>query len=566
MTHANTTATVNQDTGEKKDLARTIGLSGVLVISLSAMLPGIFVTPTFAAEIMGPGIWLAFLLSASVVLPAAMAKSELASGMPSSGGTYVYLERTYGPLVGTVSGLGLWASFLLKAAFALIGFSAYLLAVTTYFNVEIDVITVSLSALVLITVVNIMGVSKVKAIQAPILYMTITLLIIMVIATLFSPDFDPSIPISGAFDTNVWTLAETAGFVFVAYAGVTKVAAIGGEVMEPEKNLPRGILLSLAIATVLYTTLAFVMMAVMPEGWFMKDGKPIEDPIYAFATYVLGTKLGVVAAVLSVLTMISMALAGVLASSRFLFAMSRDKLLPQPLEDVNTRYETPHIPILLTGLAMGLAIMFVPLKDVVKLASGFKIMIFMMINSSVIVLRQTSEAHDWNPAYKAKMYPYLYIWGIAAGAFMIALLGEKAFIGGAVAFVAGVITYVVYGRKHYHVHSATPFSTLLMSFSQSSGSERENIHATFRAADHGQKNHLTLREFQSALTALGYSCTSDESRAIFHEADANEDGVIDIDEFLAMTEEMADDQADQPSPAHGNVQPASVEILAADTD
>ena len=539
MANTNTASNASENPGEKKELARTIGLSGVLVISLSAMLPGIFVTPTFAAEIMGPGIWLAFLLSASVVLPAAMAKSELASGMPSSGGTYVYLERTYGPLVGTVSGLGLWASFLLKAAFALIGFSAYLLAVTTYFDVEFDMITLSLSALVLITVVNIMGVSKVKVVQAPILYATLTSLVVMVVATLFSPDFDPSVPLDGAFDTSVWKLAETAGFVFVAYAGVTKVAAIGGEVMEPEKNLPRCILLSLVIATVLYTLLAFMMMAVMPDGWYLKDGKPIEDPIFAFATHIMGTRLGVMAAILSVLTMISMALAGVLASSRFLFAMSRDKLLPQPLEDVNTRFETPHIPILLTGIAMGLAILYVPLKDVVKLASGFKIMIFMMVNSCVIVLRQTSEAHDWNPAYKGKMYPYLYIWGIVAGAFMIVLLGEKAFIGGGVAFVAGVFTYMIYGRKHYQVHSATPFNTLRKSFSQSTGSERERMHATFKAADHGHKNHLTLKEFQNALAALGYTCTTDESRAIFHEADENEDGVIDIDEFLAMTVDVA---------------------------
>lgn len=118
----------------KKTLKRTTGLIGVVIISLSAMLPGIFVTPTFAAEIMGPGIWLAYLLAASVVLPGALSKSELSSGMPSSGGSYVYLERTYGPLIGTISGLGLWASFLLKSAFALIGFSAYLIAVTTYFN------------------------------------------------------------------------------------------------------------------------------------------------------------------------------------------------------------------------------------------------------------------------------------------------------------------------------------------------------------------------------------------------------------------------------------------------
>ena len=308
----------------KGSLARTIGLAGVVIISLSAMLPGIFVTPTFAAQIMGPGIWLAFVLAASVVLPGALSKSELSSGMPTSGGSYVFLERTYGPMIGTVSGMGLWASFLLKSAFALIGFSAYFVAVTTYFDLEIDIMILSISALVLITVVNILGVSKVKAIQTPIVIMTVALLMFICVASLFSPNFDASRPIDGAFSTDIWTLAETAAFVFVAYAGVTKVAAIGGEVKQPEKNLPAGIMLSLLIATVIYTLIAFLMMASIPGEWWIVDGKVVEDPIYVFAEHVVNTEFGVFAAILSVLTMISMALAGILASSRFLFAMARE--------------------------------------------------------------------------------------------------------------------------------------------------------------------------------------------------------------------------------------------------
>ena len=109
----------------KTQLERSLNLIGVIIISLAAMIgSGLFVLPSFAAEIMGPGIWLAFLLAALVVLPGAISKSELASSMSESGGSYVYLERTFGPVLGTISGLGLWASFLLKSAFALIGFRA----------------------------------------------------------------------------------------------------------------------------------------------------------------------------------------------------------------------------------------------------------------------------------------------------------------------------------------------------------------------------------------------------------------------------------------------------------
>jgi amino acid transporter len=527
----------------KSKFTRTIGLVGVIIISLSAMLPGIFVTPTFAAEIMGPGIWLAYLVAASVVLPGALSKSELSSGMPSSGGSYVYLERTYGPLIGTVSGLGLWASFLLKSAFSLIGFSAYFIVVTTYFDIEMELMTLSMSALVLIVVVNLLGVSKVKAVQAPIVFMTVALLTVICIASFFSDGFDASIPIDGALKTNGWKLAEAAAFVFVAYAGVTKVAAIGGEVKNPEKNLPAGILLSLLIATVIYSAIAFLMMAAITPGeqwWIGGDGKVVENPIWVFAETVAGTKFGVVAAALSVLTMISMALAGILASSRFLFAMARDNLLPQALEEVNVKFETPHWPILLTGAAMALAIFFVPLKDVVKLASGFKIMIFMMINSCVIILRKTSKEHDWNPSYKSPMYPYIQLWGIIAGAVLIAFIGNKAFIGAAAAVAAGAATYYLYGRKHA-VLQTTPIASFRRQFQSPSPTEKERRVTAFHAADMGGKNHLTVREFQNALQALGFRYSSDESRVIFHAADTDGNGVIDIDEFFDSVEITSDE-------------------------
>ncbi len=521
----------------KITLKRTIGLMGVVIISLSAMLPGIFVTPTFAAEIMGAGIWLAFLLAASVVLPGALSKSELSSAMPSSGGSYVFLERTYGPMVGTISGLGLWASFLLKSAFALIGFSAYFVAVTTFFDFEISMYTLSLSALVLITIINLLGVSKIKAIQTPIVITTVGLLVFICIASLFSENFDPSIPFDSAFDTDIWTLAETSAFVFVAYAGVTKVAAIGGEVKNPERNLPAGIMLSLLIATILYSAITFLMMASIPGEWWIVDGKVVEDPIYVFAKSVVNTKFGIFAAILSVLTMISMALAGIMAASRFLFAMARDNLLPQPLENVNAKFETPHIPILVTGVAMGLAIVFVDLKDVVKLASGFKIMIFIMINTCVIVLRQTSEKHDWDPAYKSPMYPYIQLWGIIAGVVLIILMGSKAYIGGSVAIVVGLFTYYLYGRKHYiHSSNSTPIKTFKEQFQNPTKVEHNRRLAAFHAADFGGKNHLNVREFQNALKSLGFKFTSDESRLIFHKGDSNYDGVIDIDEFIETFE------------------------------
>ena len=526
-----------------KTIERTIGLTGIVIISLSSMLgSGLFVMPAFAAQMMGPGIWLAFLLAATVVLPGALSKSELASAMPSSGGSYVYLERTYGPLFGTISGLGLWASFLLKASFALIGFSAYMYALTTYFEFELtktNLQWISVGALILITVVNIFGVKKVKAIQTPILCVTMLLLGIICVVALFDPQTDFSRPINGgngAFDQSLATVAETAAFVFVAYAGVTKVAAIGGEVKEPGRNLPLGIMISLSIATLLYCAVTYVMMAALPDMWYIQNGEPIEDPVYYFVKVIAGSKVGALAAALAVLTMISMALAGILAASRFLFAMARDNLLPQSLETVNAKYETPHWPIIITGIAMLLAILFLPVKDVAKLASGFKIMVFMMINSCVIVLRRSPQAQTWyKPEYKSHLYPWIQIWGIVAGIALIYLMGSKAFIGAGTAITLGTITYYGYGIKHSQIRT-TPFQNLRKQLSNPTEAEHTLRLAAFKAADLGRKNHLTIPEFINALKALNINYSNDEYRDIFHKSDEDENGVIDIDEFITTFE------------------------------
>jgi len=527
----------------KIQLERSLNLIGVIIISLAAMIgSGLFVLPSFAAAVMGPGIWLAFLLAGLVVLPGAISKSELASTMPESGGSYVYIERTFGPLLGTISGLGLWASFLLKSAFALVGFSAYMYAVTTYFDTSMDTMTVAMAALVLITVLNILGIKKVKSFQTPILAITTILLLIICVIQLFDPNTDFSRPIDGAVNiTNddPQLLLEAAALVFVAFAGIIKVGAIGGEVKNPQKNLPYGILWSLLLVTILYCAVTFIMMASVDGTWWLnEDGSTREDPVYAFVDAVTDTRVGIAIAFLAILTMISGALSGVLASSRFLFAMARDNLLPQSLEDVNIRYETPHWAIIITGLTMAVCLVVLPVKDVAKLASGFQIMVFMMINLCLIVLRSAVATHDWyNPTFKSPLYPWLQIWGILAGGVLVYMMGSKAIIGGFGAVVIGLATYSIYGSKHYLARK-TPYQTFREMFSNT---ELKTRLAAFHAADIGGNNHLTLSEFISAMKALKFDFTNDEYRVLFHRADKQNLGVIDIDEFLSSVEEIEEE-------------------------
>ena len=328
----------------KYTIERTLGLNGVVIVTIAASIgSGLFVLPSFAAAVMGPGIWLAFLLSGIVFLPGTLSKSELASAMPENGGAYVYVERSFGPLVGTISGLGLWASFLLKSAFALIGFSAYMYVVTNYFDVTTNSTLIIMSALALIIFLNILGIKKVKAFQTPILALTTALIVIICIIQLFDGSTDFARPLDGAFDVskdNPTLVAEAAALVFVGYAGIYKAGAIGGEIKQPEKNLHRSMLISLLLITVLYVFVTFIMMASVEGEWWLNsdDGTVREDPVFAFVDAVASTKVGLAIAMLAVLTMISGALSGLLAASRFLFAMAKDSLLPGSLGDTNKKF------------------------------------------------------------------------------------------------------------------------------------------------------------------------------------------------------------------------------------
>ena len=421
-----------------KKLERSLNLTSVIAISIGGMLgSGIFVLPGLAAAKTGPSVWLAYLLAAICILPAALSKSELATAMPSSGGTYVYIERTFGPILGTISGLGLWLSLLLKSSFALVGFGAYLAIIvnihpgfTKYF---------SLFFLFVILVLNIFGVKKVGKVQLVVVSMSLVSLTLILIFGLpkVSPELLDPFLLNGNFG-----LISTLAFVYISYAGVTKVAAIAGEIKNPSRNLPLAMMLSLTIITIIYVFITFVLVGNIPLESLKSDIRPI----YTVANLIGGTYIGYIAAGVGVLTLISMANSGVLASSRFPFAMAIDKLLPDFMGKVHSKYLTPVVSIVITCIAMALVIIFLDVVKIAKLASAFKVMMFILVNVSVIILRETS-AQWYRPTYHSPLYPFMQIFGILSGIILLIFLGFMPLIAILVIVGIGLVIYFLVGKN-----------------------------------------------------------------------------------------------------------------------
>ena len=421
-----------------KKLERSLSLPYVIAISIGGMLgSGIFVLPGFASGLTGSSVWLAYLLGAVCVLPAALSKSELATAMPSSGGTYVYIERAFGPLFGTISGIGLWLSLLLKSSFALIGLGAYL-AVLVNIN---DGLTpyVALGFLSIIVLLNIFGVKKVGKVQLYVVSISLACL-----ASLFFIGFpkvnsdylDPFMS-----DGNIGLISAVA-FVYISYSGVIKVAAIAGEIKNPDKNLPLAMILSLFSIAAIYIFTSFILAGTVNQDVLSVDIRPV----YTAAKNVGGEYFGYFAAVIGVLTLMSGANSGVLASSRFPFAMARDLLMPKLFSSIHSKYLTPVFSILITGFLMTLVILFLDVVKIAKLASAFMVMMFVSVNFCVIILRETS-AQWYKPTYMSPFYPLLQIFGIISGFFLLLLLGLMPLLSILLISIVGAVLYMFIGKR-----------------------------------------------------------------------------------------------------------------------
>ena len=421
-----------------KKLERSLSLITVIAISIGGMLgSGIFVLPGLAAAKTGSSVWLAYLIAALCILPAALSKSELATAMPSSGGTYVYIERAFGPILGTVAGIGLWLSLLLKSSFALVGFGAYL---SILISIDPDLTRiVAVFFLGLILLLNIFGVKKVGKVQIVIVALSLACLTLILIFGL--PEIN-TVFLKPFLINGKMGLMSTVAFVYISYAGVTKVAAIAGEIKNPDKNLPRAMILSLFIMTTIYVSIAFILVGNIPLEALEKDIKPI----YTIANMLGGQYVGYAAAIIGVITLISMANSGVLAASRFPFAMARHKLLPSFMSKIHSKYLTPTSTIILTCVVMAFVILFLDVEKIAKLASAFMVMMFILVNAAVVVLRETS-AQWYNPPFRSPIYPYVQIFGIISGIVLLVLLGWLPFLSIIAIFIIGVAIYFNFGNK-----------------------------------------------------------------------------------------------------------------------
>ncbi|MCF7912378.1 MAG: amino acid permease [Candidatus Cloacimonetes bacterium] len=431
-------------------LKKELGLFDVFSIATGAMISsGLFILPGLAYLKIGPSVFLAYLLAGILVIPSLFSKAELATAMPKAGGDYFFINRSMGAGLGTIAGMAAWFSLAFKSAFALLGIGAF----TTIIFPSISYNQVKLIALffcILFMFMNMISAKYSGKLQS---ILVIGLLIILAIFIILGIG---KVQLENFSDFNRGTLRDlfaTAGLIFISYSGLTKIASIAEEIKNPNRNLPLGMILTFVIVTIIYVLVVFITVGVAGDSIIKTDGTASLTPISDAARFFSGSLGMIIMAIAALLAFISTGNAGIMAASRTPFAMSRDKLLPRFFSRINKDYQTPHHAIVLTVVLMALVIIFLDLELLVKTASTISLILFSMINLSVIIMRE-SHIQNYQPKFKSPLYPWLQIAAILIYGFLIFEMGAIPLIISGIFLLLSYIWYQLYGKIRSNRESA----------------------------------------------------------------------------------------------------------------
>ena len=446
--------------GEPGKLKKDLGLWDVYCIATGAMFSsGFFLLPGLAAADGGPATVAAYLIAGVLMVPAMFSMLELATALPRAGGAYYFLDRSLGPAVGTVTGIGTWLSLVFKSSFALLGMGAYLAiapGLSGFFGPPgedgawtMKVVAIALT--IVFVLLNALGAKESTRLQKVFVTMILGVLTLFIVQGFWHifgrmPDAvwqDRYTPF--LHEENGWSgLLSTIGLVFVSYAGLTSVASVSEEVRRPERNLPLAMILSLATATAVYVAGVFIMISVLDRETLHSDYAPVATAAMEFTEWLPGTTGLILVVLAAIAAFASTGNAGIFSASRFPFAMARDGLLPERAGRL-AKSGLPVVGVAMTGAAIIVTIVALPTKDVAKLGSTFNLLVFLLVNLAVIVMRE-SRISSYDPGFRTPLYPWLPLAGVLISVWLIVEMGWLTSLLSAGTVLLGFAWYMYYAR------------------------------------------------------------------------------------------------------------------------
>ena len=416
-------------------LKKELTLLNVYAIATGTTLSaGFFLLPGIAFNEAGPAVVLSYMIAAIPLIPAMFSMVELSTAMPRAGGAYYFLDRSMGPFVGTIGGLGTWLALVFKTAFALIGMGAYL----SIFWPDVPIVMLAVILAVLFGIVNLFGAKKTGTFQVFMVFAL--LLILLAFIGKGIPEIN-SVHFEGFFDKGTVSIISTAGLVYISYVGVTNIASVAEEVQNPERNLPLGVFLAIGTAIIVYAVGTTIMVGVLPANELAQDLTPVAST----AAIIFGEWGKIAVTVAAVIAFASVANAGILSASRYPLAMSRDHLIPSKLAKLTAR-NIPHYGIAVTVGLIILLILTLDIARIAKLASAFQLLMFAFICLAVVVMRE-SQIEAYDPGYRSPFYPWMQIFGVFSPLWLIAEMGALPILFSLGLVTLGTVWYFAYAQN-----------------------------------------------------------------------------------------------------------------------
>jgi APA family basic amino acid/polyamine antiporter len=407
-------------------LKRVLGPGQLVMLGVGAIIgTGIFVlTGQAAAANAGPAIVLSMVIAGLTSVLAALCYSEFAASVPVAGSAYTYAYATLGEFIAWVIGWDLILEYALGAATVAVGWSGNFVTLLHQLGVSFpaavsaapgtvvqlaggmgtSVAVFNLPAVFItlaVTLLLIVGVSESASVNAVIVVIKVAIVLVVIGAgALFivPANWHPFIPPNtGTFGEYGWSgVLRGAGVIFFAYIGFDAVSTSAQEARDPQRDMPRGILGSLAVCTVLFVLVSGVMVGIVPYRQMLNQPAPLVIAIEAAAGRAAGTSwaplmngLTVLLTVGAIAALSSVMVVMMLAQPRIFLAMANDRLLPAWAARIHPRFKTPHVSTIVTGVVVAIAAGLTPIATLGTLVSIGTLMAFVIVSIGVIVLRRT---------------------------------------------------------------------------------------------------------------------------------------------------------------------------------
>ncbi|MGQ9750029.1 amino acid permease [Desulfosoma sp.] len=414
-------------------LAKRLGVLDIFCIAVGTMMSsGIFILPGLAYAKAGPAVVVSYFLAGCLMTSAALSTIELVSAMPKAGADYFFIARAMGPAVGTVVGLLSWFALTLKSAFALVGVWAF---TEKFFPFDTRLLVVAVA--VFFTVVNLWGTKGSSLLQTVFVLVLLGLMSSYVLKGFSDVHVHYFVP----FAPQGWNaIVSTAGFVFVSYGGLLQITALAEEVKNPSRTIPLGLLSAVSATILIYCLMILVICGVLDPGTLIHSLTPISDAARVF----MGRPGEIALTVAAMVAFLTTANGGLLSASRYLVSLSRDELLPTFFGRVHAKKQTSMPAVLITG-AFLIGFFFLSLESLVKTASMVVLLTQALASACVVILRE-SRIHNYQPTFRAPLYPWLQLASLGGVVLLLAEIGMQTLLIGLIFVAAALIFFWFYGR------------------------------------------------------------------------------------------------------------------------